>query len=333
MSEERAQVANMAAVARIAGVSRATVSNVLNHPDRVKPETRIAVTIAMEELKFVRNSVAARLAAGRADSIGIVVSGFDHSYSSEVITSAQEIALREGLHMVITCSNHDKALQDKHLRYFHGAGVGAVILVPMPHSDDSIKKAIARDTRLVLIDYDGVALGCPSVRIDNLETGRLAARHLLAAGKKRLHFVGPDGVRAVVEDRYSGAVEAAGPISVMRSNVNGLSRQAAAAHAKDIARLAQMGRVDGVIAATDVIGAEMLLAFLEAGLRVPTDISVIGCDHNAFAANGRITLSTVDLLSQRVGETAMELALAEIDHRRLSQKNIVLTPKVIVRGT
>lgn len=323
----------MAAVARIAGVSRATVSNVLNHPDRVKPETRVAVTIAMEELKFVRNGVAARLAAGRADSIGIVVSGFDHSYSSEIITSAQEIALREGLHVVITCSNHDKELQDKHLRYFHGAGVGAVILVPMPHSDESIKEAIARDTRLVLIDYDGVALGCPSVRIDNLETGRLAAHHLLAAGKKRLHFVGPDGARAVVEDRYFGAVEAAGPGFVNRSEVKGLSRQAAALHAKDIARLAQMGQIDGVIAATDVIAAEMLVAFLDAGLRVPADISVIGCDHNAFATSGRITFSTVDLLSRHVGETAMELALAEIDHRRLPKKNIVLTPKVIVRGT
>ncbi|AMD56813.1 hypothetical protein AWN88_00570 [Agrobacterium tumefaciens] len=320
----------MAMVARFAGVSRATVSNVLNYPDRVKPDTRSAVQSAIDRLGFVRNGVARRLAAGQANSIGIIVSGFDHSYSSEIITSAQDLALSEGMHVVITCSNHDAGLQDRHLQYFHEEGVASIILVPMPNSDDSIKRALSRGTELVLIDYDGAPLSCPSVRIDNVETGRIAARHLLSSGKRKLHFVGPDGERAVVRDRFSGVSQAAkGLAQVTHSTVQGLSQIAAGASAAEIAKMAKDAEIDGVVAATDIIGVEVIHALRAAEISVPTQVSVIGCDSNAFAGNGSIGLTSVDLLSKSVGETAMKLALGKLD----IQPNMLLTPRLVARAT
>jgi LacI family transcriptional regulator len=330
MSEKRESLVNMAMVARFAGVSRATVSNVLNYPDRVKPDTRTAVQSAIDRLGFVRNGVARRLAAGQANSIGIIVSGFDHSYSSEIITSAQDVALSEGMHVVITCSNHDASLQDRHLRYFHEEGVASIILVPMPHSDISIRLALSRGTELVLIDYDGTSLSCPSVRIDNVETGRVAARHLLSSGKRKLHFVGPDGDRAVVHDRFVGVVEAAKDNAyISHSIVKGLSPTAAGAGAAEIARMAKAGEIDGVVAATDIIGVEVIHALRAAEISVPNHVSVVGCDSNAFAGNGSIGLTSVDLLSEIVGETAMKLALGKID----IQPNVVLTPRLVARAT
>lgn len=330
MSGKPESFVNMAMVARFAGVSRATVSNVLNYPDRVKPDTRSAVQLAIERLGFVRNGVARRLAAGQANSIGIIVSGFDHSYSSEIITSAQEVALSEGMHVVITCSNHDACLQDRHLQYFNEEGVASIILVPMPNSDDSIKRALSRGTNLVLIDYDGTELSCPSVRVDNVETGRIAARHLLSSGKRKLHFVGPDGDRAVVHDRLSGVSEAAkGQARVTHSTVQGLSQMAASAGAAEIAMMANAGEIDGVVAATDIIGVEIIHALRAAEISVPDHVSVIGCDSNAFAGNGSIGLTSVDLLSESVGKTAMKIALGKID----IETNVVLTPRLAARAT
>ncbi|WP_192886555.1 LacI family DNA-binding transcriptional regulator [Agrobacterium sp. LAD9] len=321
----------MATVARLVGVSRATVSNVFNHPDRVHPDTIAAVNDAIDQLKFVRNGVARTLAAGRANNIGIIVSGFDHSYSSEVIVSAQERAMAAGMHVVITCSSHDVALQDEHLRYLHGEGVAAVILVPMPNSDASIRRAIDRGTRLVLVDYDGEPLKCPSVRIDNIATGRLAVTHLLERGKKRLHFVGPDGHRLVVQDRYSGAIEAAGSAKVTVSTVAGISKEAATACGREIARLAKDGLIDGIVAATDVMGMAVVLGLKEAGLRVPEDVSVVGCDYNAFAWNGNVSLTSIDLMSAMVGATATQLALDWINGAAQVPGNIILQPRLVRR--
>lgn len=318
----------MAMVARIAGVSRATVSNVLNHPDRVHPDTIAAVKATIEKLGFVRNGVARTLAAGHANVIGIVVSGFDHSYSSEIIVSAQNRAMAEGMHVVITCSSHDISLQDDHLRYLHGEGVAAVILIPMPNSDASIRKALKRGTRLVLIDYDGEPLDCPSVRIDNVSTGRLATQYLVDQGKKRLHFVGPDGERVVIRDRFRGVVEAIGSTGLSESTVEGLSKEAATSHCKQITRLVVEGKIDGVIAATDVIGMAAVFELREQGLRVPDDISVVGCDHNAFAWSGNISLTSVDLMSETVGATAMQLALDLISGVTHLPSNIIVQPRL-----
>ncbi|MBM7049206.1 LacI family DNA-binding transcriptional regulator [Rhizobium lusitanum] len=333
MSGERVPTANMAMVARVAGVSRATVSNVLNHPDRVHPDTVAAVNAAIHQLKFVRNGLARTLAAGHANNIGIIVSGFDHSYSSEIIVSAQDKAIEAGMHVVITCSNHDIALQDDHLRYLHGEGVAAVILVPMPNSDASISRAIGRGTRLILIDYDGEPLNCSSVRIDNIATGRLAATYLLESGKSRLHFVGPDGDRVVIRDRCRGVTEAVGFAGMSVSTVQGLSREAATAQGREIASLARDGLIDGVIAATDIIGMGVIFGLKEIGLKVPEDVAVVGCDYNAFAWRGDVTLTSVDLLSETVGATAMQLALDQVKGRVQAPCNIVLQPRLVIRGS
>ena len=200
----------------------------------------------------------------------------------------------------------------------------------MPNSDDSIKRALARGTNLVLIDYDGTTLSCPSVRINNVETGKIAALHLIAAERNALHFVGPDGERPVVCDRYQGVMEAAqGKATVTRSVVRGLSQAAAVAGAQEIVNMVKHGEIDGVVAATDVIGVEVVHCLRENGMSVPGQVSVIGCDHNAFAGNGSIGLSSIDLRSQTVGSLAMKLALGEV----LESDNIVLQPRLVARAT
>lgn len=137
-----------------------------------------------------------------------------------------------------------------------------------------------------------------------------------------------------VNHLVAGVVDAAKGIAVVtRSVVRGLSQAAAAAGAENVARLAKSREIDGVVAATDVIGVEVIHAFRANGVSVPEDVSVIGCDFNAFAGNGSIGLSSVDLLSETMGATAMTLALGQAGVMDGGKKNVVLEPRLVERAT
>ena len=121
-------------VARAAGVSLGTVSNALNHPDKVRPETLRLIQEAIERLGYVPNQAARQLASGQSRAFGLVLPRLDHAFSLQIANGALAESQRSGYDLLIASAGNDDILESHYMRYFLGAQMAGVLVQPMAAS-------------------------------------------------------------------------------------------------------------------------------------------------------------------------------------------------------
>lgn len=326
-------------VAYAAGVSLGTVSNVLNHPGKVSPTTARRVREAIERLGFVRNDAARSLASGSNNSIGLVLADIENSLFIDMAHGAQDAARAAGLNLLLANAACDLTLQDQYLDLFDQARVTGVLLAPMEDSTAGIARMRSHGREIVLLNFAPEPGTCCAVLVDNERVGYLAARHLIATGRTRLGFVAAHDVYQPVRDRRRGihlAIEEAGTgVGLEEIDSVGLTT----AHGRQVgAVLADRtpDRVpDGLIVVTDEL-ANGLIHELHAvaGIRVPADVAVIGCENNRSAGTAIMPLTAVDGPGRKMGQEAVRLLVDEVsaaEHHRHS--TVVLEPSLVVRAS
>src|ERR1035438_8870822 len=195
-------------VAAHAGVSVATVSNVLNRPDIVAKPTRDRVQASISELGFVRNESARQLRAGRSRTIGLVVLDVANPFFTDLARGVEDEANKAGL-AVILCNSDDQERKEKrYLDVLEEDRVHAVLITPVVGGSARLANLQRRGTPVVLVDSRSPSRGQCSVAVDDVLGGDLAVSHLLEAGHERIAFVGgPMSIRQVA-DRRDGALRA-----------------------------------------------------------------------------------------------------------------------------
>lgn len=326
-------------VADAAGVSLGTVSNVLNHPGKVRPATTRRVREAIERLGFVRNDAARSLASGSNNSIGFVLADLDNSLFVDLAHGAQEAARAAGYHLLLASAACDLAQQDQYLDLFDQARVTGVLLAPMEDSTAGVARMRSHRRHVVLANFAPEAGTCCSVLVDNERVGYLAARHLIELGRTRLAFVAARDDYQPVRDRRRGiraAVEEAGPgVSCAELDSGGLRTHHGRQVGALLARRAPGELPDGIIAVTDQL-ANGIIAELHtvAGIGVPAEVAVVGCENDRGAGSGPMPLTAVDAPGRAMGGEAIRLLLDEVSsgesHRHAT---IVLEPELIVRAS
>jgi LacI family transcriptional regulator len=323
-------------VAARAGVSSGTVSNALNHPDKVAPETLLRVTRAIEELGFTRNGAASTLASGTSRTVGLVVVDLMNSLFVDMARGAQRAARRTGFDLQLADCDNDIEQQDSHLRFLDAASVAGVLLAPLSEPDDVVRRMHDAGRPIVMVNYDPADDDYCRVVIDNDRVGYLAASHLIALGRRRIAFVG--GLHHVqpVALRLAGvqrAVAEADGVELIEIDTLDLNPPSGAAAGRQILARPAAERPDAIIAVTDLLAMALISEFSRAGVRVPDEIAVLGCDHNSMAWGGAMPLTSVSMRGMEMGELGIELLRRELTeppgyHRHQS---IVLEPELLVR--
>ncbi|HCT76310.1 MAG TPA: LacI family transcriptional regulator, partial [Micromonosporaceae bacterium] len=166
-------------VARRAGVSIGTVSNVLNHPEMVAPVTRRRVLEAINELGYVRNDSARQLRAGRSKTIAVVALDLANPFFTDVLRGAEIAAERAGANVMIFNSSEDPRRERRHLEVLEEQRVLGVLITPVDGSLDSrLDQLIDRGIPVVLVDRGSGRHNQCSVAVDDVLGGRLAGDHL-----------------------------------------------------------------------------------------------------------------------------------------------------------
>ncbi len=331
----------MSDVARAAGVSAMTVSNVLTGRKRVGEETRRRVLTAVDELGYELNLTARHLRAGRTDTIALVVPGFHHPYFGEL---AARIARRlevSGRHLVVEHggASREGELEALSLARLHLYDGVLLSVVGMTHDDVAhLRTAVP----VVLLGEQQMPQRYDHVRMDNVEGARLATAHLLATGSRRVAVVGGsprDANRGMPGMRTLGweiAHRDAGvpidPALVPPSGTDG------PADGREAVRRLVREKVafDGVLALTDTLATGVLAGLAEAGLRVPDDVQVIGFD-NLDASEFLVPpLSTVDPGHDVMIDHALRLLDRLIERRDgddVTPEHITGPVSLVLRGT
>jgi LacI family transcriptional regulator len=324
-------------VAREAGVSVGTVSNVLNRPEIVAPATVSRVTAAIESLGFVRNDAARQLRAGRSRSLGLVVLDTRNPFFMDVAHGAQRRALDDGYTVLMGGSDESREREQSLLDMFEEHRVAGVLISPVLTELTQLRRLRDVGIPVVLVDRGTSDRTFSSVAVDDVEGGRIA-RHLIEVGRRRIAFVGgPEGLEQV-DDRLAGAR------SVVAEHA-GVALEMFATEALSVlegrrigAQLAQMDadrRPDAVFAANDLLAMGVLQALVMTGsLRVPEDVALIGYDDIDFASAAVVPISSVRQPATEIGETAVDLLLKEAEAGvDADREQVVFQPRLVVRAS
>jgi DNA-binding LacI/PurR family transcriptional regulator len=321
-------------VARHAGVSIGTVSNVLNRPDLVADSTRKRVQAAIEQLGYVRNDSARQLRAGRSRMIAVVVLDVANPFFTDVVRGAERAAEQHGVSVVVCNSSEDAGREQRHLDLLEEQRVRGVLITPVDDSPDSrMERLISRGTPVVLVDRGSGWRNRCSVAVDDVLGGRLAGAHVVEQGHTHVAFAGGPFSIPQVSDRHAGYMD------VLPDNVTltvvataSLSVASGRAAAAEIADMAD--RPTAVFCANDLLALGVLQEMTHRGIRVPQDMAIVGYDDIEFAAAAAVPLSSVRQPREQLGRTAAELLIEETtegaDHEH---RHVVFQPELIVRAS
>lgn len=309
-------------VALVAGVSTATVSRALSHPDKVSPETRDSVLAAVAQTGYSINLAARNLRRNRTGSIVVLVPYLSNPFFSSILSGIASVITDAGLNMLVADTREPEGADRQIAQYLHNNRSDGLIVL-----DGNLPPAMfeSRDRK----NRSPVMFACewvedhaqPSVRVDNRLGAVLAVNHLVALGHRHIgHVMGPPE-NCLTRLRMTGfldALAAAGLRQDGRWIIAGdftlPSGVAAARH-----WLSLDERPTGVFLASDAMACGFMSELHGNGVRVPEDVSVIGFDDIEMSEHLIPPLTTIRQPRRQIGELAAGILLEMIDNATVEQ--------------
>lgn len=324
-------------VADKAGVSVGTVSNVLNHPNRVSPATLTEVNRIIGNLGYVRNDAARQLRAGQSTTIGMVVPDITNPFFTGVLRGVEDAAADIDLALIVGDSGESEKRQEGYIDLFEKQRVRGILVSPVGVLPERLSQMSKRGTPVVLVDHDGTEAGVSSVSVDDVAGGYMATRHLLETGARRLGFLAGMFGYQQVNDRLQGAELAVAEFPGAQLEVIRTANHSALAGreaADGIARRSQDQRPEAIFAVNDMLALGVLQAFMGArGIRVPGDVSLVGYDDVEFAQAAITPLSSIRQPANVMGRTAFSLLQEQMADPDAAPRRVTFEPELIIRAS
>lgn len=325
-------------VARRAGVSVGTVSNVLNRPDNVAPATRDRVRSAIADLGFVRNASARQLRAGVIRTVGAVVLDIANPFYTEVVRGIEDRISADDYTLLLSASDEDTTREARYLSLQEEHGVHGIIISPTQASMAPVLAMHERGVRFVLLDVPPEPVPMSTVGVDDARGAALAIDHLLELGHRRIALLnGPDTIRPCVARRAGvhAALEAAGldPQAVLTEvTVGALTIDAGGVGMSRILALPPDRRPTATFCANDLTAVGALGALRRARVPVPSGMAVVGYDDIPIASLVTVPLTTVHQPTHTLGWTAADLLLrVGTNGSGADPQRVVFQPELVVR--
>jgi LacI family transcriptional regulator len=322
-------------VAKLAGVSIGTVSNVLNHPDKVSEQTAKRVHDAIDKLGFVRNEAARQLRAGASRALGLVILDARNPFFTDLSRGAEDEAAAAGFSVILGNSGESGDRESAYLDLFEEQRLHGLLISPVGDVAARLRKLRERGIRSVLVDRVSDDSSFSSVSVDDVAGGRLAVTHLIEAGRRRIAFAGgPESLRQVA-DRLTGARLAVGETDASLEVLPTEALTVAEGNAVGAAVAARPAgqRPDAVFAANDLVAIGVLSALASAGIGVPGDMALVGYDDIDFARELTVPLSSVRQPAPKIGATAVRILLDETQDPSIAPRAVRYQPELVVRAS
>jgi DNA-binding LacI/PurR family transcriptional regulator len=325
----------MERVAQLASVSIATVSRVINTPERVAPETRERVHAAIARLGYSYNAVAGSLSRQWTMILGLIVPTVTNPIFAESTRGIQQAANARGYALLIGSTDYRADVEEQLVKTFRQQRVDGLIVTSSHPESPALVEAQQAGTPVVLTYSSRLRSQLPCVGVDNAAAAATAVGHLIRLGHRRI---------AMLAGTFSGSDRSYARYLGYRSALaaHGISPEPdylievpytiddGVAGARRLLGLAE--RPTAIFCANDILAFGAIRAMLDAGLRVPQDISVVGFDDSPMAAITNPRLTTVAQPAFTMGERACELLLALINGEQ-PERTLILPTELHIRET
>ena len=329
-------------VARSAGVSKATVSAVINDTAGVRDTTRDRVLSAIELLNYRSHSVVSRGSGTRlGKAIGIIIKEHDNPYYADVIDGVRSCAEARGYTLLVASSEGQCEIERRAVMQLQGMGVDGFIVTPTLGEDADLSHFFElkrRNIPFVLLEYvRGVRASL--VDVDGSDGSRAAVEHLIAQGHTRIvHFAGP-GYSANSAERLDGVRRA---FSASHLGLADTGVIPAGAHLEDgyraglacFSNVAADDRPTAVTCYNDLVAVGLYRALKELRLRVPEDVSVVGYDDIPICEYLDVPLTSVRTPKFEMGEIAAQMLVRHVESKqRVASQKVSLAASLVVRAS
>jgi LacI family transcriptional regulator len=311
MSGKRASISD---VARLCGVSTATVSHVINSTRFVSEEIRQNVLSAVRRLHYYPSDIARSLSTKKTKTVGVVISDIQNPFYGPLIRGIEEVLLEAGYNILLGSNDENELKQNTKLRVFLSKGVDGLILTPAGEDQSFLEVMDSLDTQIVLIDR--APGNCPytSIVVDNRESSRQLIDHLIADGHRTIGMV--RGVRvSTIEERYLGYTDALSSHDIPVNEAliaSGGSQQLGGYYAtKQL--LGKTPRPSAVFASNNLMTLGAIMAIKEEKISCPEQLAIVGFDDTSWAPFFTPPLTMVSQPVKEIGLTAAKVLLDKIE--------------------
>ncbi|MBI9098960.1 MAG: LacI family DNA-binding transcriptional regulator [Spirochaetaceae bacterium] len=326
---------NIREVAKRAGVSVATVSRVLNHPERVSPQTKDRIDKIMVEMDFSPNVFARSLNLKRSNSIALIIPDIQNPQNMEIARGVERVAHQKGYNLLLCNTEKDREKEQSYIRMLMEKKIDGIILaftLLLQADFDEIQK---KNIPIILFGQNVLKKNISSVYSDFKEGAFIAVSHLIELGFKRIAYI--CGGEDHLENRdktlgYKEALLKAGD-KVSEEMIFQGKDDIDSGYLAALKLLKQTPRPDAVFVANDLMAMGAIDALRTEGIRVPEDISIIGYDNIKMSALIEPKLTTVSWPVYKMGLISARILIEEVENSgdvKMTQ-NIFLSPKLKIR--
>lgn len=326
-------------IAEDLGVSMVTVSKALrNHPD-ISEETRERVLKRIEELNYRPNLAARALATGKTHLMGLVVPDLVHPFFSQLANSISNVLRGKGYSLVISSSQEDPEFEQQEIDHLQARSADCLFIASTQRTLESFRKIEEQNTPYILIDRKLPGLAANFVGMDDEKVGYMATEHLVEIGCRRIAHIGTpymspalgrlEGYRQAL---HHYGIEAPAEYVITRPHGDNAGDATGYDAMKMLLDLRPLP--DAVFCHNDPTALGAMKAILDAGLKIPEEIALIGCGNVRYSDCLRVPLTTIDQDCEAMGARAAKLALSLLELKNPAQPEIILTePKLVVRDS
>lgn len=328
-------MASLHDVAKLAGVSKSTVSRVINDEYGVKKATKVKVMKAVEEVGYVLNQVAKDLKSQKTNLVGVIVPRVSSHATAQGVDGLSRIFEHANKQVLLASTQQSDEKEIQYIQLFNQKRVEGIVLYAT-HIDRALVKAINQSQApVVLVGQDGSLFNIPSIVHDDLRVGFEAGNRLLAAGCRQIGFIGVnDEDLAVDKLRSEGliqALEMEGKCDLLFHCHGEFSIESGYSNMRRL--LEDYPQVDGVFCATDRIAVGAIKALKDANIDVGQGVKVLGVGNDELGYINSPGLSTFNYAFDKAGESAAKILLDLIDGTPAVMSKVVLTFQNINRET
>lgn len=301
-------------VAREAGVSVNTVSRALAGKPDVSPQTRAKVLEVAKRLGYRPNKLARGLRSNKTFTLGVIVTDIANPFFAELVKGVEETARKNGYSILLEDTSEDPKKEEKAIQVMIGERVDGLLITPVQSSRKAVEEVLESGFPIVLMGRYFSDLEAPYVVTDDVRGAIIAVEHLIDLGHREIaHVAGPLHISSAM-DRLCGYLQALEKhgIAVREDYIlkGAVTLEDGYRAGKELLRLRPLP--SAVFAYSDFVAIGIMQAILEEGLRIPTDVSLVGYDDILFSAYTKVPLTTVRIPKRTLGSEAVKMLLKKL---------------------
>lgn len=315
-------------VAKIAGVSVATVSRVINESGYVNIDTRKKVEAAIKEMNYTPNEVARSLYKRKSKLIGLLLPDITNPFFPQLARGIEDRMQEHGYRIIFGNSDENEEKELDYIQTFIQNNV-----IGMISSTNFPEKDIYSNLKIPVVFLDRTSNDSPSVYADGRKGGRLAAQEIIARGSTKITVMqGPAHIKPA-QDRFQGAIEALDEMGITYHVIQTSSFSHTEAEQWAVELFDKYKDTDGVIASNDIVATAVIHEAHRLGKRVPQDLQIIGFDDIPLSSLLSPSLSTIRQPAHDMGREAAGLLIKLIEQDKVEDKIIQLPVSFVERET